>query len=60
MGEEMWHSSNKCDRFVSVVHVSVRRLDALTQSGDQARSESLSAGGEDLQNILIRLGSYND
>ena len=60
MGEEMWHSSNKCDRFVSVVHVSVRRLAALTQIGDWARSGSLPVGGEDLQNILIRLGYYND
>ena len=56
MGEEMWHSSNKCDRFVSVVHVSVRRLAALTQSGDQARSESLSAGGKDLVEYSYKVG----
>jgi len=60
MGEEMWHSSNKLDRSIIAFHVSARRLAALTQCGDQARLGSLSAGSEDLKNILIRLGCYND
>ena len=56
MGEEMWHSSNKLDRSIIAFHVSARRLAALTQSGDQARSGLLSAGGEDWVEYFYKVG----
>ena len=56
MGEEMWYSFNKCDRSVIAFQVSVRRLAALTQSGEQVRSGSLSAGGEDLAEYSYKVG----
>jgi len=56
MGEEMWYSFNKCDRSVIAFQVSVRRLAALTQSGDQARSGLLSAGGEDWVEYFYKVG----
>jgi len=57
MGEEMWHSSNKCDRFVSVVHVTARRFAAaLPQCGDEVCSGSLSAGGKDFAEYSYKVG----